>query len=420
MQAYFPVQFNGYLQFILALMIVGYLVDWVANALNASRLKTDLPAEFQGIYDPEKYRISIQYQKDSFKFDSFRKTFWLIVTIGFILAGGFNTVDVFSRSFNFGTIFTGLIFVATCSVLRFILNLPFSVYDTFVLEEKYGFNRTTPRTFVGDILKASALMAILGAPIFATVVWFFQSAGPLGWLYSWAAFTVIQLLLTFLAPAVILPLFNKFEPLPEGELKTEIERFAAEQRFSLQGIFRMDSSKRSTKSNAFFTGFGRFRRLVLFDTLIEKHSRDELVAVLAHEIGHFKRKHILKSIILSIVVSGVMFYALGFFMNNEGLFAAFGMRYVSVYASLVFTGFLFSPFMRFFSLFTHHLSRKHEFEADAYAVETYGKPNELISALKKLSIDNLSNLTPHPLKVWLDYTHPPILQRIRALKRGNS
>ena len=264
--------------------------------------------------------------------------------------------------------------------------------------------------------KGTVLMILIGAPIFAGIVWFFQSAGSNAWLYSWIAFTALQLLLTFLAPAVIMPLFNKFDPLPEGDLKEEIQNFAHKQNFALQGIFRMDSSKRSTKSNAFFTGFGRFRRLVLFDTLIEKQSRDELVAVLAHEIGHFKRKHIQKSILLSIVTSGVMFYVLGRFLGNPELFAAFGMENVSVYASLVFVAFLFSPVMRFLSVFTHLLSRKHEFEADEYAVRTYGKPEELISALKKLSIDNMSNLKPHPLKVLLDYTHPPILQRIAALR----
>jgi STE24 endopeptidase len=270
------------------------------------------------------------------------------------------------------------------------------------------------------MLKGLVLGAALGGPILAAVIGFFLKSGSSGWLYAWIAFTVIQLLLTFLAPAVIMPLFNKFDPLPEGELKAEIERFAHKNEFALQGIFRMDSSKRSTKSNAFFTGFGRFRRLVLFDTLIEKHSRDELVAVLAHEIGHFKRKHIQKTIALSIVTTGVMFYVLGLFLNNPSLFAAFGMSQVSVYASLVFVAFLFSPVMRFLSIFTHLLSRKHEFEADEYAVETYGKPDELISALKKLSIDNMSNLTPHPLKVMLDYTHPPILQRIKALRAHHS
>jgi STE24 endopeptidase len=416
MQSQLPVEFNGYLIFILALIVISYAVDLIADSLNAAQMSPELPAEFRGIYDPEKYATAIRYQKDSFRFEAVSKTFWLIVGVLFILFGGFQWADLFARSWNFGEIITGLIFIGSLSLLRTIVNLPFSVYDTFVLEQKYGFNRTTPKVFIADLFKGLVLSVLLGAPILAAIIWFFHASGPSGWLYAWLAFTAIQLLLTFLAPAVIMPLFNKFDPLPEGELKAEIERFAQRQHFSLQGIFKMDSSRRSTKSNAFFTGFGKFRRLVLFDTLIEKHSRDELVAVLAHEIGHFKRKHIQKMILLSIVTTGVMFYVLGLFLNNPSLFAAFGMNHLSVYASLVFIAFLFSPVMRFLSVFTHLLSRKHEFEADAYAVETYGKPDELISALKKLSIDNMSNLTPHPLKVLLDYTHPPILQRIQALR----
>lgn len=420
MQSHLPVEFNGYLIFILALIFISYGIDMIADGLNAARMSPELPDEFRGIYDPEKYSTAIRYQKDSFRFESVTKTFWLIVGTAFILIGGFQMADLFARSFNFGEISTGLIFIGSLLLLRTIVGLPFSVYDTFVIEQKYGFNRTTPKVFVADFFKGLLLSAILGGPILAAVIWFFLKSGSSGWLYAWIAFTAIQLFLMFLAPAVIMPLFNKFDPLPEGELKAEIERFAQKQNFALQGIFKMDSSRRSTKSNAFFTGFGKFRRLVLFDTLIEKHSRDELVAVLAHEIGHFKRKHIQKMIVLSIVTTGVMFYVLGLFLNNPDLFAAFGMNHVSVYASLVFVAFLFSPVMRFLSVFTHLLSRKHEFEADEYAVETYGKSDELIAALKKLSIDNMSNLTPHPLKVVLDYTHPPILQRIQALRAHQS
>ena len=325
-------------------------------------------------------------------------------------------MDQLARQFGFGTIVTGLIFTGLLVLLRGALTLPFSLYDTFVLEEKYGFNKTTIRTFIADLLKGSVLGVLIGAPIFSLIIYFFEKAGPLGWLYSWAGFTVLQLLLTFLAPAFILPLFNKFDPLAEGELRSEIERFATAQDFQLHGIFKMDSSKRSTKSNAFFTGFGRFRRLVLFDTLIEKHSREELVAVLAHEIGHFKRNHIQKSMGLSILTTGLIFFTLGLFLNNPDLFAAFGMKDLSVYASLIFVGFLYGPLLRVVSIFGNWMSRKFEFEADAYAVRAYGHSDALVSALKKLSMDNLSNLTPHRLKVILEYTHPPILLRIQALR----
>lgn len=417
MQTQFPVEFNGYLAFILGLMLASFLLDLLANTLNTIHLQPELPKDFEGIYDVEKYRKSILYQRDGFRFETLQATVGFVVTVFFILTGSFNSVDQFIRGFGLNETLTGVIYVGALLGLQFLFNLPFSIYDTFVFEEAYGFNKTTPMTFVTDIIKGTILAALIGGPIFALVIWFFGSAGTYGWLYSWIAFSGLQILLTFLAPAVIMPLFNKFEPLAEGELKKDIESFAVQENFVLNGIFKMDSSKRSTKSNAFFTGFGKFRRLVLFDTLIEKQTPVELVAVLAHEIGHFKRKHIQKSIILSIVTTGVVFFVLGLFLNNSGLFAAFAMTHISVYASIVFVTFLLSPFMKILSIFTHLLSRKHEFEADEYAARTHKNPEALISALKKLSMDNLSNLTPHPLKVFLDYTHPPVLQRIEALRR---
>jgi STE24 endopeptidase len=214
-----------------------------------------------------------------------------------------------------------------------------------------------------------------------------------------------------------MPLFNKYTPLEEGELKSAIENYAKEQKFALAGIFKMDASKRSTKSNAFFTGFGKFRRIALFDTLIQKHTTDELVSVLAHEIGHYKKRHFIKGIILSVITTGIMFFILSFFINNKGLFDAFKMQNLSIYASLVFFGFLYSPINLFISIFSNIISRKHEYEADSFAVETYKKPESFITALKKLTVDNLSNLTPHPLKVFLDYSHPPILKRIEQIRR---
>jgi STE24 endopeptidase len=266
-------------------------------------------------------------------------------------------------------------------------------------------------------VKGLLIGAVIGGVVFAVVIWFFLSFGQLAWLYSWLAVTVLTLLITFVAPVVIMPLFNKFVPLQEGELKTAIEDYARAERFKMKGLFTMDGSKRSTKSNAFFTGLGRFRRIVLFDTLIARHSVDELVTVLAHEMGHYRKKHILKSILLSIATTGVMFFILSLFINNQGLFAAFKMEKLSVYASLVFFGFLYTPVSMLISIFGNSLSRKYEYQADAYAVTTYKKPDAMITALKKLSVDNLSNLTPHPLKVFLEYTHPPVLERIKAIRQ---
>ncbi|RUM89316.1 MAG: M48 family peptidase, partial [Thermodesulfatator sp.] len=288
---------------------------------------------------------------------------------------------------------------------------------TFVIEEKFGFNRTTVRTFISDFLKGLTLTAIIGGLIFAGVIWFFETMGTWAWLYCWMALGMFQIMLLFVAPVLIMPIFNKFEPLEDGELKKSILDYARKENFKMQGVFKMDGSKRSTKSNAFFTGFGRFKRIVLFDTLIARHTVEELTAIIAHEMGHYKLKHILKGIIRSILMSGFTLWLLSLFMGNQGLFEAFGMDHISVYASLVFFGFLYAPIGMATGIIDKAISRKYEFQADAYAVRTYGHPEALITALKKLSVDNLSNLTPHPFMVFLEYSHPPVLERIRAIRR---
>lgn len=408
---------NPYLVFILGLIVFVYLLESFADVLNVGRLTGELPQEFREIYDPAKYTQSLRYQKERVNFELLHRTVSVGISITFILLGGFQRVDQAARSLGWGNISTGLVFVTSLSVLKFFSQLPFSLYDTFVLEAKYGFNKTTFKTYLSDLIKGAVLGSILGGLILSGLFYFFETAGPNAWLYSWGAFTLFQTILMYLAPAVIMPLFNKFQPLPSGPLREAIEKYAKTRNFQLSGIFTMDSSKRSTKSNAFFTGFGKFRRLVLFDTLITKQTQDELVAILAHEIGHFEKKHIIKTMALSILSTAFIFYTIGFFMNNPTLFAAFQMENISVYGSLIFVGFLYGPILRVLSLFTQALSRKHEFEADRFAVETYGSPETLISALKKLSVDHLSHLTPHPLKIALDYSHPPILQRIEALRK---
>ncbi len=413
---------NVFLIIILFILIGDYALGLVVDALNVKHLKTDLPGAFSGYYDGEKYRKSQQYLKENTRFELITGSISTPAVIAFILLGGFNWVDQWSRSFHWGPIVTGLIFAAILLFGSQILSLPFSVYSTFVIEEKYGFNKTTPKTFVLDILKGWLLAIIIGAPVFSAILWFFGQTGPMAWAYCWGALTVIQVFLMFVAPVVIMPIFNKFVPLEEGELKAAIEDYAKKQGFKMKGVFSMDGSKRSTKANAFFTGFGRFRRIVLFDTLISKHTTEELVSILAHEMGHYKKKHILKSIIISILSTGLMFYILSIFMNNPALFAAFQMEHISVYASLFFFGFLYAPIEMILSIFGNMLSRHHEYEADAWAVRTYQRPQSMIAALKKLSVDNLSNLTPHPLKVFLSYSHPPVLERIRAIQgfRGSA
>ena len=407
---------NVFLIIILFILIGDYALGLVVDALNVKHLKTDLPGAFSGYYDGEKYRKSQQYLKENTRFELITGSISTPAVIAFILMGGFNWVDQWSRSFHWGPIVTGLIFAAILLFGSQILSLPFSIYGTFVIEEKYGFNKTTPKTFALDILKGWLLAIIIGAPVFSAILWFFEKTGPMAWAYCWGALTAIQVFLMFIAPVVIMPIFNKFVPLEEGELKAAIEDYAKKQGFKMKGVFSMDGSKRSTKANAFFTGFGRFRRIVLFDTLVSKHTTEELVSILAHEMGHYKKKHILKSIIISILSTGLMFYILSIFMNNPALFAAFQMEHISIYAGLFFFGFLYAPIEMILSIFGNMLSRHHEYEADAWAVRTYQRPQSMIAALKKLSVDNLSNLTPHPLKVFLSYSHPPVLERIRAIQ----
>lgn len=407
---------NVYLAVILAILIGDYLLEVIADILNVRRISTDLPEEFRGYYDSSRYEKAQNYLKAQTKLEILSDSILTPVTIAFILLGGFNVADRCARSFNMGTVPTGLIFAGMLMLLSQFCCIPFSVYRTFVIEERYGFNRTTPGTFVTDILKKWFLGLLIGGAMFSTVVLLFKTAGAFAWLYCWIVVALVQVLLTFIAPAVIMPMFNRFIPLEEGELKTAIESYARSKKFKLRGIFTMDASRRTTKSNAFFTGFGRFRRIALFDTLIERHTVDEVVSVIAHEIGHFKKKHIFKALAVMLGSTGLMFFILSLFINNRELFDAFRMSETSVYASIFFFGFLYTPIQMLVSIFSNMLSRKHEFEADAYTALTYGKPESMITALKKLSVDNLTNLTPHPFKVVLFYTHPPILQRIRALR----
>ncbi len=407
---------NVYLVIILAILIGDYLLNLIIEKLNIRHLKTDLPGEFQGYYDADKYKQGQNYLKENTRFEIIIETISLAIILTFILAGGFNLVDRWARNFHLGPIPTGLIFAGVLLLAFQIIHLPFSVYHTFFIEEKYGFNRTTVKTFILDILKSWLLTVLIGGAVFAGILWFFGKAGNLAWLYSWIAITLFQIFLLFIAPVVIMPLFNKFIPLEEGELKKAIEDYAESQDFKMKGVFKMDGSKRSTKSNAFFTGFGKFRRIVLFDTLIERHAVNELVSVLGHEMGHYKKKHILKSMLISILTTGLMFFILSLFINNRGLFSAFQMEKTSIYASLFFFAFLYVPISMIFSILANVLSRKHEYEADAYVVATYRQPEAMITALKKLSVDNLSNLTPHPLKVFLQYSHPPILERVQAIR----
>ena len=410
---------NAYYLLLLVIILGGAAIGAVVDVLNLSYLSPDIPAEFSGVYDPTKYQRAQEYLRTNTRFDVARSILFAIAFAVFLSVGGFGALDAALRARlleRFGTIGTGLAFAGAIGALGWLGSLPFQIYRTFVIEESFGFNRTTPLTFVLDQLRTIVIGALLGGLAFAGILWFFERAGEHAWLWSWLAITALQLVIFFLAPVVLMPLFNRFTPLPDGELRRAIEGYAGAQRFRLQGIFSMDGSKRSTKANAYFTGFGRFRRIVLFDTLIRAQTTDELVAVLAHEVGHYKRRHIQRQLVLSIAAMGAMFYLLSLFLGNRAIFDAFGVADISVYAGVVFFGILYSPISRVIGLFGLHLSRKYEFEADEFSARTFGRPEELVSALKKLSVENLSNLKPHPLKVLLGYTHPPVLDRVSRLR----
>jgi STE24 endopeptidase len=413
------IEFNTFAIIILVALFAFWKLDLLATLLNLKSLDPRLPDAFADVYDADTYARSQSYTRASASFGVIRASFSLTVLLGFWLLGGFGWLDHLVRSFGFGEVPTGLAFIGLMALGGHMLNLPFSIYDTFVLEERFGFNKTTPKTFAADQIKGLLLAVVLGAPLLAAILWIFISVAY-AWLWAWLVFTGFQLLLTYLAPTFILPIFNKFQPMPEGELKSAIREMADRCDFPLTEIFVMDGSKRSTKANAFFTGFGKRKKIALFDTLIEKQTTPELVAVLAHEIGHFKRKHIVQRIGVGILQSAVIFFLLGLF-TTEGpfareLFAAFGVAAISPHVGLVLFGILFSPISRLLGIAANAWSRKHEFEADAYAADAMGSPAPLASALKKLSAENLSNLTPHRLRVVLDYSHPPVMQRLQALE----
>jgi STE24 endopeptidase len=408
---------NIYGIIILATLVGSYLLEIISEVLNLRALKSDLPADFADVYDEERYRKSQEYTRIRTRFGWIRSTVGLLVILAFWFSGGFNWLDLWVRSWGYSELVTGLLYMGILFFANFLISLPFSVYSTFVIEEKFGFNKTTPKTFVLDIVKGIALSVVIGGIVLAGILLFFMNAGDMAWLYCWAAVTAFSLIMQFIAPTWIMPLFNKFTPLEEGELRDAIFRMAEKAKFPLKNLYVMDGSKRSAKSNAFFTGFGKNKRIALFDTLIEQHTIPELVAILAHEIGHYKKKHILQSMLISIAYTGIMFYLLSIFLGHQGLFDAFYMTHKSVYAGLIFFSMLFSPINEILGVLMQYFSRKNEYEADRYAVELTGDPDSMINALKKLSAHNLSNLTPHPFYVMLNYSHPPVLERIRAIRK---
>ncbi|MGM0442111.1 MAG: M48 family metallopeptidase [Elusimicrobiota bacterium] len=407
---------NIFLLLIILFIAGDYLFKLIAEILNIKNTSDQLPAEFKDYYDSQKYKKSQQYLKDKTKFNLVESGFFDLLIIVFILTGGFNTVDLWARNFGMGKIITGLIFIAILFLGMSVISIPFDWFKTFVIEEKYDFNKTDTKTFILDRVKSLFLGLIIGGPLLALILWFFYSAGSNAWLYCWIAVIIFQYFLLYISPVVILPLFNEFTPLKEGKLRKAIEDYARKMDFKIKGIFKIDGSRRSTKSNAYFTGLGKFKRIALFDTLIDNHSVDEIVSVLAHEVGHYTKKHIHKLMGMSVIKAGITFFLLSFFIDNPRLFKAFQMENISVYGGIVFFSFLYTPVNSILGIVTNIFSRKYEYQADRFAVDTYKNPEAFTRALKKLTVDNLGNLTPHPFKVFIDYSHPPVLQRIKAIK----
>jgi len=346
------------------------------------------------------------------------RSFDLAVLLVFWLGGGFGWLDGRVRDLGLGAVGSGLVFIGILVAAKAVLGLPFAWYHTFVLEERFGFNRTDARTFWADRVKGLLLGALLGGVLLGAVLFFFERTGDAAWLWCWGATTAFLLVVQFVAPTWIFPLFNKFEPLGEGPLREALLTYAGQVGFPLRDVYVIDGSRRSSKANAFFTGFGKNKRVALFDTLIEKHEPGELVAVVAHEIGHFKKGHIVKGIVLGTLQMGVVFFLLSLVLRlggDSGLFEAFGVATPSTYVGLVVFGILYAPLDLLLSAGMQAFSRKNEFEADRFARETTGSGEALARALQKLSADHLDNLTPHPFYVGLHYSHPPLVARLRAL-----
>ncbi len=400
---------------IVAIVLFDFVVDRVLDYLNLKSFSPELPKEAEGIYDAEKYHKSMEYYKVNDRFSMITSTFSLILLLAMLFFNGFAWVDNYVRSFTISPVWMALLFFGIIGIASDFLSMPFALYKIFVIEEKFGFNKMTLKTFFLDKLKRYLLGAIIGGALLAALVLIYGATGKYFWLYALAVLAFFMIFATMFYASIILPLFNKLTPMPEGELRSAIEAYCNKVGFKLNNLFVMDGSKRSAKANAFFSGLGSKKKIVLFDTLIIKHTTDELVAVLAHEIGHYKKKHTKQGLLLGLLQSGVMLFILSLFLGNPELSKALGASQSSFHLDILAFGILYAPLSEILGILMNMLSRKNEYEADHYAKETYNG-EALASALKKLSVDNLSNLKPHPAYVFVHYSHPTLLQRLDALK----
>ena len=404
---------------IIGILILDYAFDQFLEFLNRKHRSLELPDKLKGIYNEDEYKKSQQYEADNKKLSFVSSTFNLIVIITFISLKGFAYVDQIARDITENTLLVPLIFFGILFLALDLINIPFSIYDTFVIEERHGFNKMTPKLFITDKLKGYLLSAILGGGLLILIVWFYQKTGELFWIYALGLIVVFTVFMTMFYTHLIVPLFNKLNPLQEGPLKQSIVEFTKKIGFKLKNVFVINGSKRSTKANAFFSGLGKKKRIVLFDTLMDKLGNNEIVAVLAHEIGHYKKKHTLVNLILSVIQTGITLYILSLVVDSPALSKALGVEKASFHIGLIAFSLLYNPISTILGIGMNIISRKNEYAADEFAKNNFSG-DFLIEALKKLSVNNLSNLTPHPAYVFVHYSHPTLLQRINALRERTS
>lgn len=400
---------------IIGILIISFIVDKILDTLNEKRFDDEIPEKLKDVYDKEEYKKSQAYKKTKAKFSKITSFFSTTLTLVFFLFDGFNFIDTIARDHTENPILMALIFFGMILLGSEIIAIPLSYYSTFVIEEKFGFNKSTKTTFWSDKIKGLLMSALLGGGILALIIWFYELTGENFWIYAWILVAVFSLLMNMFYARLIVPLFNKQSPLEAGVLKTAIEKYAEKVGFTINNIFVIDGSKRSTKANAYFSGFGSQKRITLYDTLINDLETDEIVAVLAHEVGHYKRKHIVFNLISSILLTGLTLFILSIFINSPILSEALGVSIPSFHIGLIAFGILYSPISRITGLFMNHMSRKFEYQADNFAKDTF-ESQALIASLKKLSKNSLSNLTPHPAFVFAHYSHPTLLERIKNLE----
>ena len=401
---------------LVGIIVAKFIFDTIINALNAKHFKDEIPTELEGIYNEKEYLKSQKYKKTNYTFSLISSVFSLVLTLLFFFFDGFAFVDKLARSISSNQIIVTLLFLGIIGFASDVLSLPFSYYKTFVIEEKFGFNKTTKSTFITDKLKGWLLAILIGGGILALITWFYELTTHHFWLYAWALISIFSIFMNMFYSKLIVPLFNKQKPLDDGELKNAIYKFASKIGFKIDNIFVIDGSKRSTKANAYFSGFGAQKRITLFDTLVNDLTTEEIVAVLAHEVGHYKKKHIIYNLIVSVILTGFTLYIFSLLVGNTTLSQALGVKTASFHIGLIAFGILYSPISEITSYFMNILSRKFEYQADNYAKENYSA-EPLISSLKKLTKNSLSNLTPHTLYVNIHYSHPTLLQRINNLKK---